>query len=454
MLLTITSTAEPATDLGYLLHKHPDKAQAFDVAAGTAHVFYPVASDAECTAALLLDVDPIGLVRGRQATGQYVDDRPYAAGSLLAVALGAVFSTAMKGRCTLRPELPGAALPLTVHLPTLPCRDGSELVERLFAPLGWTVTAAAVPLDPAFPEWGDSRYLDTTLRGTLRLADALTHLYVLLPVLDGAKHYRVDADEVDKLLRVGATWLGAHPEKELITRRYLAHRRGLVRSALDALAEADETDVDALDNALAEPRVASLATQRRGSVLAVLRASGARRVLDLGCGGGALLRDLLADAQFTEIVGVDVSSRALDVAERTLHLDRMPERARERITLRQSALTYTDAALAGYDAAVLMEVIEHVEEDRLPALENAVFGAARPGTVVVTTPNVEYNVRYETLPEGQFRHGDHRFEWTRAQFRAWADGVAERHGYTVRYLPVGPEDAVLGAPTQLAVFNT
>lgn len=252
---------------------------------------------------------------------------------------------------------------------------------------------------------------------------------------------------------MGSSWLAAHPEKELITQRYLAHRRGLVRSALEALAEADETDVDALDNALAEPRVASLATRRRGSVLAVLRASGAHRVLDLGCGGGALLRDLLTDARFTEIVGVDVSSTALDVAERNLHLDRLPERARERITLRQSALTYTDAALAGYDAAVLMEVIEHVEPDRLPALENAVFGVARPGTVVVTTPNVEYNVRYETLPEGSFRHGDHRFEWTRAQFRSWADGVAERHGYTVRYLPVGPEDAALGSPTQMGVFT-
>lgn len=447
-----TTTAGPATDLGYLLHKHPERVQTFPVAAGRAHVFYPVADAAECTAALLLDVDPIGQARGRNP-GRYVDDRPYVAGSLLAVALAAVFSTAMKGRCTARPELARTPIPLTVQVPTLPCRAGAELVERLFGPLGWTVTARPVPLDPQFPQWGDSRYLDTTLHGTHLLADALTHLYVLLPALDGAKHYWVGTDEVDKLLRVGERWLAAHPERELIAQRYLAHRRGLVRSALESLAEADETDVDALDNALAEPRVASLAAQRRSSVLAVLRTGGARRVLDLGCGGGALLRDLLADVRFTEIVGVDVSTRALEVAERNLHLDRLPERARERITLRQSALTYTDAALAGYDAAVLMEVVEHVEPDRLPALENAVFAVARPGTVVVTTPNVEYNVRYENLPPGAFRHGDHRFEWTRAQFRGWADGVAARHGYTVRYLPVGPEDAELGAPTQLAVFS-
>jgi 3' terminal RNA ribose 2'-O-methyltransferase Hen1 len=196
-----------------------------------------------------------------------------------------------------------------------------------------------------------------------------------------------------------------------------------------------------------------LAEERRGSVLAVLRASGARRVLDLGCGGGALLRDLLADAQFTEILGVDVSAGALEAAARRLRLDRLPERKRERIALRQSALTYADASLAGYDAAVLMEVIEHVDEVRLPALEHAVLGVARPGTVVVTTPNVEYNVRFETLEPGRFRHTDHRFEWTRAQFREWATAAAGRHGYGVRFLPVGPDDPEVGPPTQLAVFD-
>lgn len=464
MLLTLTTTAEPATDLGFLLHKHPDRAQAFPVSAGTAHVFYPEAGPERCTAALMLDVDPIALVRGRPGAapsaftlGQYVNDRPYAAGSMLAVAIGSVFSSAMKGRCTARPELAATPIPLTVRIPTLPCRGGAELVEKLFAPLGWEVASTAIPLDPRFPEWGDSRYRDVTLTGELLLSAALQHLYVLIPVLDGGKHYFVGSDEVEKLLRVGADWLAAHPERTLISERYLAHRRSYVRSALEQLAEADDVDADALDNALTAPEVPErsepLAVQRRGTVVAVLRACGARRVLDLGCGGGALLRDLLAEPTFTEIVGVDVSVRALDVAERNLHLERAPERKRERITLRQSALTYSDATLAGYDAAVLMEVIEHVDESRLPALENAVFGVARPGTVVVTTPNVEYNVRFETLSHGTFRHADHRFEWTREQFQGWAAGVAERHGYTVRYLPVGPEDPEVGSPTQVGVFT-
>jgi 3' terminal RNA ribose 2'-O-methyltransferase Hen1 len=486
VLLTLTTTAEPATDLGYLLHKHPDRAQTFPVAAGSAHVFYPQAEAEVCTAALLLEVDPIALVRGRSSEaftlGQYVNDRPYAAGSMLAVALAGVFSSAMKGRCTARPELPARAIPLTVHVPTLPCGGDTDLVERLFAPLGWQVDATPVPLDPRFPEWGDSRYLDTTLTGELRLADALTHLYVLLPVLDGAKHYWVDAAEIEKLMRAGGEWLAAHPERELITKRYLAHRGAYVRTALERLAEADDIEVEALDNALEAPAVhpalqqrhfpattlqesgfaairetpekpVPLAVQRRGSVIAVLRAAGARRVLDLGCGDGALLRDLLADPQFTEILGVDVSAGALEVAARRLRLDGLPERQRERIALRQSALTYADASLAGFDAAVLMEVIEHVDEARLPALEHAVLGVARPGTVVVTTPNVEYNVRFETLDPGRFRHTDHRFEWTRAQFREWAAAAASRYGYGVRFLPVGSDDPEVGPPTQLAVFE-
>jgi 3' terminal RNA ribose 2'-O-methyltransferase Hen1 len=176
-------------------------------------------------------------------------------------------------------------------------------------------------------------------------------------------------------------------------------------------------------------------------------------VLDLGCGDGVLVADLLAEPAITEVVGVDVSTRALSYAERRLRLARMPERRRERVKLLQGALTYTDDRLAGYDAAVLMEVVEHVDPPRLPALERAVFGAAQPRAVVVTTPNAEYNARYEWLPAGQVRHPDHRFEWTRAEFADWGRRVADAYGYEVAFAPVGPGDPELGPATQLAVFT-
>ncbi|MFI9309593.1 3' terminal RNA ribose 2'-O-methyltransferase Hen1 [Streptomyces triculaminicus] len=479
MFLTISTSGDagrPATDLGFLLHKHPDKAQRFSTSYGTAHVLYPEAGEERCTAALLLEVDPVALVRkgkdrGRggapdSAPAQYVNDRPYAASSLLAVAIGSVFSSAVKGQCAARPELPGQARPLRIEVPVLPARGGAGLVERLFAPLGWRVTARPVALDERFPEWGDSRYVSLVLEGELRLADALRHLYVLLPVLDDAKHYWISSDEVDKLLRAGEGWLEGHPEQRLITDRYLGRRRGLTRDALDRLerlalarlAESDDTEPEELDNAVDEDedtaeRPLPLAVRRRQAILGVLRRSGAARVLDLGCGQGQLVGELLKDARFTEVVGVDVSVRALKEASRRLRLERMTERQAARVALWQGSLAYTDRRLAGYDAAVLSEVVEHVDPPRLPALEYAVFGAARPGTVVVTMPNAEYNVRWESLPAGQVRHADHRFEWTREEFGAWAAKVAERHAYTVDFAPVGPEDPKVGPPTQMAVFR-
>ena len=468
MLLTVTTTRTPATDLGYLLHKHPAKVQAFEVAVGSAYVFYPEASNDRCTAALLLDVDPVGLVRGRKGQpardgftlGQYVNDRPYAASSMLAVAMAKVFRTAMAGRCEARPDLAATALPLELHIPALPCRGGPDLAARLFEPLGWHVVATPIPLDEQFPEWGDSRYVDLRLTGTLRLAEALHHVYVLLPVLDDAKHYWVSPEEVDKLVRAGAGWLSAHPERELITRRYLSHRTALVRTAIGRLAEVDDTEAEALDNAIEpaevgdEPdRPVPLAQQRHGAVLAALRAAGATRVADLGCGDGALLTQLLADHSFASIVGVDVSARALEFAAKRLRLDRLSDRQRERLTLFQSSLTYRDERLSGFDAAVLMEVVEHVDPPRLPALAHAVFGEAKPSTVIVTTPNVEHNVRFDGLAPGAVRHRDHRFEWTRAQFREWAESVASAYGYGVRYLPVGADDPDVGPPTQMAVFT-
>ena len=312
---------------------------------------------------------------------------------------------------------------------------------------------APVPLDPAFPEWGDSRYVQLALTGEFRLAEALNHLYVLLPVLDAAKHYWISADEVEKLLRAGAGWLADHPAKELITRRYLNYRQSLTQSALERLKAADdlpEPEPTEPPDEPAEPQK-PLVRHRKEAVLAALAESGASRVLDLGCGQGALLLDLQNLPGYAEIVGVDVSTGNLQIAERRLKLDRLPERQRGRIKLLQSALTYHDDRLAGYDAAVLMEVIEHVDEARLPALEQAVFGHAAPQTVLVTTPNVEYNVRYEALDD--LRHEDHRFEWTRAQFTTWAERVAGRHGYSVEIRPVGDIDPEVGSPTQLALFR-
>ncbi|HZN07862.1 MAG TPA: 3' terminal RNA ribose 2'-O-methyltransferase Hen1, partial [Pyrinomonadaceae bacterium] len=328
----------------------------------------------------------------------------------------------------------------------------------LFEPLGYEVDAIRHQLDDSMPALGPSRLFTVTLRSTRRLSELLTHLYVLIPVLDDHKHYWVGDDEVEKLLRHGAAWLPAHPEKEEITRRYLKYRRDLAHEALARLVDEETPDPDvaaAVHNSEEEAveQNLNLNEQRLNAVVAALKGANAKRVLDLGCGEGKLLRALLADRGFDHVVGVDVSHRVLEMAHERLRLERLPDRQRERIKLLHGSLMYRDKRLAGFDAAAVVEVVEHLDEPRLAAFERVLFEFAKPATVVLTTPNVEYNVHFETLPAGSFRHKDHRFEWTRPQFREWAESIATKHGYAVRFLPVGPEDATVGAPTQMAIFD-
>lgn len=462
MLLTITTTYQPATDLGYLLYKHPARLQAFNLAFGQAHVFYPEASDERCTAALLLDIDPVGLVRreGKNslALEQYVNDRPYAASSFLSVAIAQMYGSALQGTSKDRPELAETPIPLEVTITALPCRGGEILLRHLFEPLGYTLTVDRYPLDPAFPAWGESSYYAVSLVATTRLKDLLSHLYVLIPVLDDDKHYYVGNDEIEKLLRHGEGWLKSHPEINLITRRYLRHQRSLTRTALARLVETETPEADEVaqkhdaEEAAIEERI-SLHQQRLGVVLATLKGSGAQRVIDLGCGEGKLLALLLKERQFTHILGMDVSYRALEVAAERLNLDRLPPKQRERISLMHGSLMYRDSRLSGFDAAAVVEVIEHLDPPRLAAFERVLFEFARPRLIAITTPNAEYNVKWESLPAGKFRHRDHRFEWTRAEFQAWARRICEQFGYTVRFLPIGDEDPVVGAPSQMGVFE-
>jgi 3' terminal RNA ribose 2'-O-methyltransferase Hen1 len=165
------------------------------------------------------------------------------------------------------------------------------------------------------------------------------------------------------------------------------------------------------------------------------------------------MRLLLKDPQFDEVVGMDVSTRALGIARDRLRLDRLSPARAARVRLLHGSLVYRDERLAGFDGAAVVEVVEHLDPPRLTAFERVLFEFARPRTIALTTPNAEYNVRWETLPAGQLRHGDHRFEWTRPQFEEWARAVAGRHGYEVRFEGIGPDDAEVGAPSQMGVFT-
>lgn len=465
MLLTISTTHKPATDLGFLLHKNPGRFQSFTLPFGRADVFYPEAEPDRCTAALLLDIDPIGLVRRKPGASnaggwleQYVNDRPYVASSHLSVAIASVFGSALAGRSKERPDLAETAILIEARIEVVSSRDGADLVRQLFGPLGYAVDVHGHALDRRFVEWAPSPYFSVRLTSVSRLRDLLAHLYVLLPVLDDHKHYWIGDDEVDKLMRFGQGWLSGHPQRDLISRRYLKHSRSLVRQALAQLLDSGQADpaVAETQRQQQEERLEAplrLGEQRMRAVLSTLHDTGATRVLDLGCGEGRLIGELLRDPSIHSVTGLDVSHRALEVARERLRLDTMTNQQRERVALIHGSLTYRDERLSGHDAAVAMEVIEHIDASRLDAFEEVVFGAARPRTLIVTTPNAEYNPLFAGLTGGELRHGDHRFEWTRKQFQDWSRQVAERRKYDVRFQAIGPEHPAFGPPTQMGVFT-
>ena len=459
MLLTITSTTPPAGDLGFILHKHPERVQEFSLPFGRAHVFYPEATEEQTTAALLVEIDPVSLVkrRGRDLVlNDYVNDRPYVASSFMSVAIARVFGSALRGKSEGHEDLVEQPLSLTAQVAVVASYDGEEALHRLFEPLGYAITATSHQLSERFESWGPSPYYSLTLEGELPVRSLLGHLYVLLPVLDGAKHYWVDESEIDKLLRFADEWLGDHPERDVITRRYLKGQRSLTNAALERLLAEDSGLVDqggSVDSRVEDSQRVPLNRLRMMAVVEELNRLGARRILDLGCGDGRLIDELLRDPSVAQITGMDVSVAALRRAARRLRIDEMSHRQRERLALMQGSLTYNDKRLRGFDAAAVVEVIEHLDPWQLGSFEQAVFAEARPGAIVLTTPNAEYNVEYEGMDAGSHRHQDHRFEWSRSELAEWAAGVCERNGYSVEFHGIGEESAAVGCPTQMAVFR-
>ena len=465
LLLTITWEGKNTRDLGYLLRKNPDRAQSFKLNYGTAYVFYPEVSDERTTAALLVDIDPIDLARGKLGSHEgglfdYVNDRPYAATSFLSVAINRVFGSAMKGKSENRQDLASSPLRLTATVTSLRDRGDETLAHALFEPLGYTVSVSRSMLDDKFPEWGPSPYIDLTVSGEVKLSDLLNHLYVLIPVFDRQKHYYMNEEEIRKLMEHGEGWLSSHPAKERIVKRYFGTKKGLARKAIDRLATgADEDDETAEEKEAAEEAEEEkeertpLNTLRLEAVKKAVLESGAGSVIDLGCGCGQLTALLLREPRIHRLTACDVSAAALERAAHRLNIDRLPSALKGKLSLIHGSLTYRDKRFEGYDCACVVEVVEHIDPGRLPAFERVVFEYAKPRTVVLTTPNREFNVNYETLSADSLRHTDHRFEWTREEFRTWTEHVCEKFGYACVISGIGNADEAAGQPTQMGVFT-
>jgi 3' terminal RNA ribose 2'-O-methyltransferase Hen1 len=457
MILSIATTHKPATDLGYLLHKNPATFNTFDVSFGKVHVFYTHATADFCEAVLLVEIDPLDLVKGRadknDVSGyEYVNDRPYAISSFTSVAISKVLGSALAGKC--KGDLANQKIPLIARMDVVPCRSGEKLLRELFEPLGYEVEIQPVPLDLPYLD-GESHYYSLELQACCTVKELLTHLYVLIPVLDNQKHYWVEESEIEKLLRHGGEWLKNHPAKGLITSRYLKYQKRLVNKALlrligeEIVSDAEESEN--LEDVL-EKKV-SLHDIRLDQIVEELQSLEVKSIIDLGCGEGKLLKRLLRHRSFETIAGMDVSLVSLQRAKERLAVESLPEKEAHRLTLFLGALGYRDKRLCGFDAAVASEVIEHLDPCRLEAFAITLFECAKPHHVIITTPNAEYNVEFPNLAPAAFRHPDHRFEWTRAEFQAWAKEICQKHGYSAQFKELGPLHPTHGAPSQMAIFT-
>lgn len=460
MLIAITVTGKDAKSLSYILGKHPDHVFIREFSAGNMTVSFPEYSDERATAALLIQVDTIGMVRGewKGVSASYIDPRPYVSSSLTSVAL----KEAYRSSFTTKSKEPAVAammereLPISVEFSSLWCKIGEEGIRTLFEPLGYSVACRELPFASDWLEGERSALFNATLTGKQTIAALLNHLYVLLPVIGKGKHYFVEEAEVAKLLQHGAGWLENHPAKERIVSRYLVHRRSLIEEALEQLA-GEESDDPAEENARESEfeRPIRLQEERLQTAMAVLKTLDPPplRIGDLGCGTGDFMRIIMDERMPAEVVGMDVSSRSIQIAEKKLRIATRPEWQRPKVSLLHGSLVYTDLRLKELDTLVLLEVIEHVDPPKLPIIEHNIFEYLKPCHVMISTPNKEYNPLFPNMEKDRFRHDDHRFEWTREEFRRWTSAIIEKYPYTVEIYPVGKQDEQAGPPTQMAVFR-
>jgi 3' terminal RNA ribose 2'-O-methyltransferase Hen1 len=448
MLLTIQADISPGSDLGYLLHRHPEQVYTSPLPQGQLHLFYPEVTGHSATAALWLELAPVGSARDL-----FGNDRPFVVSALMSQAIFQTLGLALDGLCPERPELADKPLNLMVRLVVVASRGGPSQLERLFEPLGYEVQTEPRPLDARFPEWGESPYYTLTLKGHKPLVELLNHLYLLLPVLNAPRHEGLDLDKLEKLLQRAEIWLEGHPDYEWILRQYPQERPSPTRQALERLLpeRPEQAELDAAEEDKLEATI-GLKEQRLDKVLELLLQHQVQSVVDLGCGEGLMLKRLMDASRIPRLMGIDVSIRELERAERRLLPDWLSERQKLRLQLIQGSVLYRDARYREIDAALLLEVIEHLEPFQLERLTRTLFGEQKPPLVLVSTPNREYNPRFD-LPAHELRHRDHRFEWDRREFRQWAELSAQSYGYRVEIHSIGEADPQFGPPAQLALFS-
>ena len=445
MLLTIACNGPDATDLSWLLHKRPDRFQKFDLGYGNAFIFFPEYARDRCTACLLLEIrsDSLNeLCKAKDGEFQYVNSRQYLSSSLLSAAIGRAFSSALKGVCQDKPSLVDKSYDIEIRISSFSCRINPDFIERILAPLGYGIEWEELQKEEDYLDGGFS-YGDLHLRIHATLQNVLSHLYILFPVFDRQTHVWLGETQLQKFIRHSQKWLGEHPEKRLIINEYFGPAADLRYRMLELFG--------ALRNQDDNPQYASLNYARQSAIDGVLAASGAKSVIDLGCGNASLLSYLHEKDTYEKLAGMDVSAKNIESARKKLGSSFLHTRATPDLFI--GSLTYSDKRIFGYDAAILSEVIEHFETERMDSIMRIILSEARPKLFVMTTPNKTYNHEFPFLEPGAFRHPDHRHEFDKNEFSEFCERYASMFDYDFEMSHIGEELSEVGAPTLMGIFK-
>lgn len=452
MQLTIKAIGENSRVISYLLSKNPSNLYDRDEKGSRVRLVYTAFTEEETELLIYVTPDPVELVRNSPNTfdiTQYINDREFAVSSLFCSYIKSALATALNGKpkddfikwVDYKFDLILGFGPVASDLP-------DAVIESIFTPIGYEVKIERGITDYSFKlkSRSSARYINLTGRQTLQ--NAIRHLFILIPVLDNYKHYYMDKSEVDKLERYGTGWLDDHPMRDLIIKRALKFKELISEVASPKKEDLLQGDSEPVEESEIKVR---LNEQRYQTIVDIVtKLPQKETVVDFGSGEGKLSVRLGFIPGVKEVLAVEPSQVSQLRAIRKIDKVRSSE-GFVAPTQVWGSLFYFDTRLCDKDVMILSEVIEHIDEYRLAPIIETVFAQYSPKTLIINTPNYEYNVVFEM--KDNLRHSDHRFEWTREQFSLWCKELGARYNYSVNIGGIGEEDTDHGFPTQIAIFS-
>ncbi|TDL78499.1 3' terminal RNA ribose 2'-O-methyltransferase Hen1 [Peribacillus frigoritolerans] len=443
MQLTIKATGDNVKAISYLLSKNPNNLYERNHKGHLVRLFYSKFEETELEVTIFVTPDPIDLVKNNSNSydiTHYINDREFAVSSLFCSFIRSALGTALNGQPKEEySEWVNYRFSFQFEFGPVVSSLSDKQLKDLFEPIGYEVAISRPDIEYSFEMKDKSSARSICLKGMKTLQNGLRQLFVLIPVIDNYKHYYIDDKEIEKLERYGEGWLEDHPKRDYIYRQSLRFKE------IFSIVENKKTE-EKKEEKIEKVRLNDL---RYEKIIDFVNQMKPRSIVDFGSGEGKLSVRLGFADGVKEIMAVEPSQSAtLKAIER---FDKVKNK--EKFVVPETiwgSLFYYDERLKGKDVMILCEVIEHIDEFRLPKVLDTILHDYQPNALIITTPNREYNEIYDM--EDHFRHNDHRFEWTRAEFRHWCEERNHRKIYDLQFEGIGEEHDRHGFPTQMCVF--